>query len=55
MARTKEWKLILNESRPPELYRMNGGWIELENIANDPAHAEILESLKNKIEETWKW
>lgn len=55
MARTKDWKLILNETRPPELYRMNGGWIELENIADDPANAGVLEMLKSKIEETWKW
>jgi hypothetical protein len=33
MARTRGWKLILNETRPPELYHMAGGWIEKENVA----------------------
>lgn len=55
MARTQDWKLILNESRPPELYRMNGGWIEPENVADDPTHTDVFESLKSKIEETWSW
>jgi hypothetical protein len=25
MARTRNWKLILSESRDPELYKMDGG------------------------------
>jgi hypothetical protein len=35
MARTFDWKLILNETRPPELYHMAGGWIEKEDVADD--------------------
>lgn len=55
MARTRRWKLILNETRPPELYRMDGEWVERENVADKPANADVLQSLKSKIEATWKW
>ncbi len=32
MARTKDWKLILSETRDPELYDMRGGNVEQENV-----------------------
>ena len=50
MIRTRDWKLILSETRSPELYHMNGGWTEKENVADDPAFADILTSLKAKLE-----
>ena len=49
MIRTKDWKLILDETRPAELYHMKGGWIEKENVASDPAYADILSSLTGKL------
>lgn len=55
MARTKSWKLILNESRPAELYHMDGGWTEKKNVADNPDYADILASLRAKIENVWKW
>lgn len=55
MARTKNWKLILSETRPPELYHMEGGWTEKENVADDPAYAEVLSSLKAKLDKVWSW
>jgi arylsulfatase A-like enzyme len=50
MIRTKDWKLILSETRPLELYHMNGSWTEKENIANNPDYANIITSLKIKLE-----
>lgn len=53
MARSKDWKLILNESQPPELYHMNGGTVERENVINDPVHAEIVKQLTAVIQSKW--
>ena len=55
MARTREWKLILNETRPPELYKMANGWIEKENVADKPAFRNIRKVLEAKINQVWKW
>jgi hypothetical protein len=55
MARTRDGKLILNETRPPELYHMAGGWIEKENVADDPAYSDVLRTLKARIGEVWTW
>ena len=55
MARTDEWKLILNETRPPELYHMAGGWIERENVAGEREHRKVRQSLEQKIGELWRW
>ena len=38
MARTRSWKLILSETHPPELYHMDGGWAERENLAGASSH-----------------
>lgn len=53
MARTKDWKLILSESQPAELYYLNGGTTERENVIDDPRHAEIVKKLTAKIAEKW--
>jgi|GEM_PF-899050 len=53
MARTKDWKLILSESQPAELYHMNGGTIERENVADDSRYAEVLKKLKAEIQSKW--
>ncbi len=55
MARTNDWKLILNESRPPELYRVAGGWIERENVASKREHRKVRQSLEQKIRDVWSW
>jgi hypothetical protein len=39
MVRTQEWKFLLSESRPPELYQMNGGWVETRSVADRPEFA----------------
>ncbi len=53
MARSKDWKLILNESQPAELYHMNGGTIERENVIDDPAHADVVKQLTAVIQKKW--
>jgi arylsulfatase A-like enzyme len=55
MARTREWKLIKNESRPTELYHMAGGYNERENVAEVPEFSAIRKSLEAKLDATWKW
>ncbi len=55
MIRTNEWKLILNETEPPELYHMDGGWIERKNMAEKKEFASVRKSLGKKIETVWKW
>jgi len=53
MARTKDWKLILSETGPAELYHLGGGWTENPNIVEDPANTAVLKSLRNQIESIW--
>jgi arylsulfatase A-like enzyme len=53
MIRTREWKLILSGSRPPELYRMNGGWVEQKNLADDKQHARIRRDLETRLTRWW--
>jgi hypothetical protein len=55
MARTREWKLILDETRPAELYRMDGGWTEKENVAGRKEFTGIRKKLERRVQTTWKW
>ncbi len=55
MARNEEWKLILNETQPPELYRMAGGTVESENVAEEAAHREVRQALEDKARRLWAW
>ena len=55
MARTLDWKLIVNESRPPELYNMAGGRTERENVAENREYTATRASLERTIESIWKW
>ncbi len=55
MARTKDWKLIVNKSRPAELYNMAGGRTELENVAGESEFADVRTSLESEIESIRKW
>lgn len=55
MARTRNWKLILSESHDPELYEMNGGHIERQNLYGDSKYREIFEELERKIKSNWDW
>ncbi len=55
MARTRDWKLILNESRSPELYKMAGGWTEQENLAGRNEYQHRFSNLEKKIKSEWDW
>jgi arylsulfatase A-like enzyme len=55
MVRTPDWKFIQNESHPPELYHMAGGFVEKENVADKKEHSNIRKTLENKVKSEWKW
>lgn len=54
MLRTQEWKFILNESRPPELYRMDEG-VERQNVADLKEFAGVRRDLEQRLAAWWKW
>ena len=55
VVRTREWKMILSETRAPELYRMNGAWVERENIADNAQWAEVRRGLEQRLRQWWQW
>ena len=55
MARNEEWKLVMTETRGPELYRMNGGVTESRNLADESAHAGVRRKLESQLTGWWKW
>ena len=55
VVRAREWKMILSETRAPELYRMNGGYIERENIAGSAQVAGVRRGLEQRLQQWWKW
>ena len=55
LLRTREWKMILSETRPPELYRMNGGWVERENAAGSAQAAGLRRGFEQRLQQWWKW
>ena len=55
MARTKEWKMVLNEEGPPELYHMNGRQVERGNVAGLKEHADVRRSMEKRLAQWWKW
>lgn len=55
MARTKNWKLILSETHEPELYKMDGGHMERQNLYGQDQYREIVEELEQKIKAHWEW
>ena len=55
MARTREWKLILSETRPPELYNMDDGWVEKENVVDRGEFAAVRRMLEARLHSLWRW
>ncbi len=55
MARAREWKLILNETEAPELYRIGGRPRERANIAAASEHATVRKRLESRLEDWWRW
>jgi arylsulfatase A-like enzyme len=55
MARTREWKLILSESHEPELYHMDGGYIERQNVYGLEQYRAIADKFEQEINAHWVW
>lgn len=55
MVRTPEWKLVMTESRGPELYKLDGGVGETENLAHGKQHAAVRAKLEKELDGFWKW
>lgn len=55
MARTRNWKLILSESQKPELYKMDGGHVEKENLYGKSQYKMISQRLEQNIKANWQW
>ena len=56
MVRTQEWKFILNETEPPELYRLaDARPRERQNLADSAAHASTRRDLETKLGAWWGW
>lgn len=55
MARAGEWKLILNETEAPELYRIGGSPAERRNAAAASEHAAVRKRLESRLERWWRW
>ena len=55
MIREGEWKLILSETRAPELYHLPGRSHEMKNLAEDKGSAGVRRDLEAKLGKWWKW
>ena len=51
MARTKDWKYIHSETRPPELYKLDGGTVERENVAEVAEYADVRKRMESILQE----
>lgn len=50
-----DWKLILNETRGPELYHLPGSAHETRNVADEKANAARRRELEKKLRRWWAW
>ena len=55
MIREGEWKLILSETRGPELYRLPGHAHEARNVAEAKANTGVRRELETKLRSWWAW
>ncbi len=55
MVRTRDWKLIKNETQPTELYHLDGALGETKNIADNPQVQDVRKHLEEKLDEIWPW
>jgi len=55
MIREGDWKLILNETREPELYHLPGSAHETRNVADEKANATRRRNLEKKLLRWWAW
>ena len=55
MIRNQEWKFILNETHKPELYKMDGGQVEIGNVADKTEFAGVRRKLEKQLGRWWTW
>ena len=56
MVRSHEWKFILNETEPPELYRLSGTTPrERENVAGSREHLAVRQDMERRLNAWWSW
>ncbi len=55
MVSTPEWKLVMTETRGPELYKMDGGVTEMENVAHAKENAGVRAKLEKRLDVFWRW
>ncbi len=55
MIREGEWKLILSETRGPELYRLEGRAHEVKNMTEEKSNAGVRRDLEAKLTRWWRW
>ncbi len=53
MIRRDQYKYIACELDPPQLYDMDADPMELTNLADDPAYAEVLRGFANEVAARW--
>jgi len=51
--RNAEWRYIKTAGYPSELYKMDGDWIEKENLAEKAKYSEVVSAFEKQIEEIW--
>jgi hypothetical protein len=54
MARSGQWKLILRDREPVELYDLASDPMEFDNRCEDPACVAILDDLRRQLVERFK-
>ena len=56
MVRDQEWKFILNETEPPELFRIGDGRpSERRNVAAAREHAGVRRRMERRLQQWWRW
>lgn len=56
MIRTQEWKMILNETEAPELYRLAEKMpADRRNLAGQSEHAAVRRRLESQLDSWWTW
>ena len=49
MVRTARWKYLLWEGFPAQLFDLQADYAEQNDLANDPAHAEVLVEMRERL------
>lgn len=53
MIRRNEFKYVHCDSDPPQLYNVPADPLEMNNLANDPAHQDLAAAFAKEVAETW--